>query len=300
MPKDAAVVFIAAHGAVSGKGTVIHCSKDYNVIFPTTAGSILELTSHNLILQMLLTHPTDFFTQLQMIESLPSTVAVSKGRHVLQPIQATVNFQQFADIDLGNTVHRVDLMEQINKAVHLARHSQLSWELLEHALTSAGNVLSSPAALTPMNYPQMFGGGDLVDRFLISVDSTGNMQQETLLLCFNCNSIVSTVKSAITTMVGNHQHISGTVSENQLIYVRFDDVQKLPLALSVVLEHLSKIHILVVARTSGNNTVDCIHEDAVGLWSAGLAPDVTNVWDISLPDDTNVIVGACRSSDDSF
>ena len=150
MANDSSVVIFAAHGAVSGKGDLVSKASlgSYNILMPVKSGDQLCLTAHNMVVGTLI-RASNFSNagdveslrqELFHIEDLPSTTSVAaKYTREIQHNQH----------DLGSFGGRKSLSSELETAKKTATDGKQAWELLEHRVCHAMELLDAPSALVP-------------------------------------------------------------------------------------------------------------------------------------------------------
>lgn len=310
MPNESLVVFIAAHGAVSNRSTVIPV-ENYNVVFLTSAGHRFDLPGYNLSIRLLLNghHAGELpHNPLDMIEALPSTVSVSiNNLYQSDPHILSGNF------DLNDALVRAGIIHKIELVKNLATNSQHAWNLLEHKLFPASDVLGLPQALSPSSPAtlQNFAGFEFTT--LITPEfSNSPTTTLTLDIYVDINKIASSIQNAAireyTVCTSDNSQINVkecTFSNDQVIYITPRPAQQLQqhILLSEMLYVLGHTHFFV-EKTVDEHSVSYRVMDAVIEASLddffnqeGLLTS-QEIYDLKIPDNANVLLGVCRDPGD--
>jgi len=304
MPKKTPVILLVGHGSVSAKKTVIDVG-NYNVILPTKAGDKLCLIAHNMIVCNLTSANTsdEIFYELKKLENLPSTTSVSKDN--IKTLQHTLN------LNLGNHTIREQLEKLLREAEVEALDSQRAWELLEHQISPALEILNTGKAFIPTKFNSSYQEFPLLYKeFIDKVQS--NQPVATLDILINSDKIkfqVNTLKSKGET--------TAKLSEDQVVYMTpYGINNETPkLNLSMVLKFLPLMHIIITSTKTQDlsNSYEEIKSFCICLSDYLETENFkqehilfnnthpgTTWYDITIPEDSNIVLGACRDLDSSF
>ena len=143
MPNKTPVILIVGHGSLGAKKDVIDIHS-YNIVLLSKPGHIFCLSAHNMVVQSLLNGAKLGVDSLQKavdnLELLPSTTTVSK--HNAQDIHSISR-------NLSTSVERRKQQDEIKQAEKQATDSRHAWELFEHKISPAPEILETPEAFLP-------------------------------------------------------------------------------------------------------------------------------------------------------
>ena len=318
MPQQSPVVFIAAHGSVIDKYNVVTVSHNCNVVCLTKVGVSLPLSSYNLALSMLLRPGNNtLHDQLTLIESIPSTVSVrrqnSPQKEEYVPERSNIN----------NSNARRELIEFIEQKTQAATNSSRSWELLEHTLRPVEDILSHPEAISPEIDPEIDTWfSSFIKRAMNFTCISSHPQASPPVLSIYCskNLAKSSSKNPQKTVTYTGSDASGKeisikviqckISNDQLIYVtpgamslQDDTTNSHSLLLSEVIKNLSKAHLFALKGSSHCDETESryemvywLHENMIGsrVLQMNTMSSKGQIYDFAMPDDINVVLGACR------
>lgn len=187
MPNSAPVILLVGHGSVSSKKVVVDVG-NYNVILPVKVGDKLCLTAHNMIVFNLTSTNTsdELFYELKKLENLPSTTSVAKTNTKL----LNKNF----NVNLGDHLIRGQLEKLLKETEIEAFDSQKAWELLEHKISPALEILNTDKAYIPIRFNKSYQKFVLFYKDFIN-QVTNNLPASTLDVLINCDKIISQIKT---------------------------------------------------------------------------------------------------------
>lgn len=307
---DSAVVIFAAHGRMSGRGELVspELLGEYNVLLPVKSGDNLCLTGHNFIVSTLVRassiadadDSTPLLRELEHIKDLPSTTSVSN--HHTQAIDHGKH-------NIGSVSGRKDLSSEIETAKTRATDGKDAWELLEHTLCHAAELLDSPKAFLPSKMLHLHytrkeldapENSKWYDKITIHVNHTKLIQQVKTLQkhlssdgkFITYNNITDPDNMPIFT-------VSTQITKDHVLYITLRDSEVISsFKLSDILHCLSKIHIWVDAVSCKINTI--VHEDNLKKCDDAVSAAAPDIYEFTIPHDANFVLGACRDIDLSF
>lgn len=317
MPKEKPVIFIVGHGTIGNSKTTIDTG-NYNLIFPVPINSKFCLTAHNLLLRSLIDASSksidELMNEVAKLENLPSTTCVAiANRQSFAIQQAVVQYEELQN-----------LKQAITKFEEDAASSQKGWILFEHKISPAVEILSSSTALTPVKASSDYVEFPLVHDFPFPA---------TLLVCINSTKIKGQI--TILTEQMNKQEIAN----DNLIYITPVTIPntEVKFNLSELLNAIKTTHILAIKTTntvglcasdhatsistaSSSSTLDHVTAPVDTIKIVGIALEsivgkiftaetdkysaqgvtITNYYDLIIPEDSNIVLGACRDIDSSY
>ena len=278
---------------------------NYNVILPSKAGDKICLTAHNMIVCNLTSSKTsdELFYELKKLEDLPSTTSVSKDN-----IKA---LQQNLNIDLSDHIIREQLEKLLKEAEVEALDSQKAWELLEHQISPALEILNTGKAFIPTKFNYSYQEFTLFYTDFINKSQNG-FPTATLAVLINCDKLKLQVED-----LKNKALNKAELSNDQVVYITPYGIndEKPTLNLSQVLKFLPLTHIIVALTKTQvmfnlqeKMEVICIcldeylkTENFTKMYEEfNKSHSNTDWYDITIPEDSNVVLGACRDIDYSF
>lgn len=297
------VFLLVGHGSVSAKKTIIDVG-NYNVILPVKIGDKLCLTAHNMIVYNLTSTntPDELFYELKKLENLPSTTSVAKANTKLLDKNFNVN--------LGEHLVRERLEKLLQEAEMEALDSHKAWELLEHKISPALENLISNKAYIPSRFNKSYQEFQLLYSDFINKAKSG-LPTATLAIFINCDKIKAQVEYLKANKLFNDK-----LSNDQTIYMMPYGInnEQPTLFLSEIIKLLPSTHIIIKQFKTGNiftpekTEVQCFCQDDylnTNEWTQTYEsfnksyPD-TAWYDLTIPDDSNLVLGACRDLDNSF
>lgn len=301
MPKNSPVVLIVGHGSSSGKGALVDYS-NYHLLLAVKEGYMFDVISYNLLLGSLISSLDEVSLNraLTVLEALPTTVVIDHHHQRVLPIQA--------GIDLAEASQRGVLLKEINKTTMLARNSQSSWELLEHKITAAQEIFTHPDVLKLQSRQcyEVFQ--------VMSTEFANASQQGTIGITFTIALDTEHIKNQVKAVHAADQQktVAVTLAAQHILHLTphvINSPDNPQILLSEILKSLSEIHIIARIVTSAAQEEVHLHNiifeefkqnpDYIANFTATDNPDTYWI-DFTIPDDSNIILGACREIDQSF
>lgn len=304
MPNKSLVIVIAGHGSCSSKGALIDYGK-YHVLCATKKGFSFDITSYNFLMGMLLsaTDAAALRKSVETIETFPSTVIVdhSNKKHIDLGKRA---------IDLSDIKQRQELLAHIKSIGEESQNSSISWELLDHKLAPADEIFNHECCLK-LHARKGYSGFDVMHPDFLEamkkndVGITINLSFDIAYLCKHAEELFEQHKS--------DKEIPARIPEDQILHIKpvvVNESGSEHILLSQVLGSLSNLHVIVRIEEVDSGAVDSeifqvILEDFAQHpdYKAAFAKadgDKVHLIDYSVPENSNIIFGACREVDSDF
>jgi hypothetical protein len=298
------IVMIVGHGYVSGKKKTIDY-KNYSIIFPIPNKEPFSLSSHNMIVKSLSDASDEKGIEkvLEFLVSLPTTTKITAS-HYKDITLTTTN------LNISSTLARVKIHEQLLEAEKESLSSQKAWELLEYKIKPAEDNLNSVFAFLPTKntnfslFPLMYK--EFIDN-----------GYPTLNIYLN--------KKIILEKITNYSLGSGkyVLSGDNFVYVtpRSHTTGDFGAMLSDILSVIENMRILAAKYDGDNSSTSSTKKQKLSGSSIEMVfvesfknhqnftdhkktfeVNHTNTewYEFYLPDDSNILIGACGIEDFSF
>lgn len=308
-------VMIVGHGTVSGQKSTINYG-NCSVIFPIPEKEPFSLTSHNMIVKRLSNAESAdaIENELEFLTSLPTTRVV-RAAHKL-PIFLP---SEAKDIDISSRGMRTKIYNLLSEIEQAAVSSNQAWEIFEYRISAASDILNSKFAFLPdkegFQFFPLFCHGYIEHKFTLNV-------------FLNTQLVLQQVDELEET-----RQTTGRLSADNFVYMTptsSDAESSSQMLLSDLLALIPEVRILVAKHGVGEDGAADDGQDAslppekkakLGGSSIKMifmeefktheafskhkqeieAKHSNTLWyELSLPDDSNVIIGACGDEDLSF
>jgi len=296
------IVMIVGHGYVSGQKKTIDY-KNYSIVFPIPNKELFSLSSHNMIVKSLSDASDEKGIEkvLEFLVSLPTTVKITKSHYKNITLTTT---------NLSSALERAKIYEQLLEAEKESVSSQKAWELLEYKIKPAEDNLNSVFAFLPTKNIN-FSLFPLFYKEFIDND------YQTLNIYLNRTIILEKITNL---SAGKHE-----LSGDNFVYVTPKSHTKTDFVvmLSTLLSTIGDIRILVVKydgdnsstssppakkQKSSGSSIEMVfaesfrsHQNFIEHKKNFEKKHTNSEWyEFYLPDDSNILIGACGVEDSSF
>jgi hypothetical protein len=298
------IVMIVGHGYVSGQKKTIDY-KNYSVVFPIPNKEPFSLSSHNMIVKSLSDASDEKGIEkvLEFLVSLPTTVKITKPHYKNITLSTT-------NLKISSTLERAKIYEQLLEAEKESVSSQKAWELLEYKIKPAEDNLNSIFAFLPTKNTNFSLFPLLYNEFI-------DNDHPTLNVYLNRKIILEKITNL---SAGKHE-----LSGDNFVYVTPKSHTKIDFAamLSDLLDTIENMRILVAKydgesssassttakkqKLSGSS-IEMVfaesfknHQNFINHKKTFEANHTNSEWyEFYLPDDSNILIGACGVEDSSF
>jgi hypothetical protein len=308
-------VMIVGHGTVSGQKSTINYG-NCSIIFPIPEKEPFSLTSHNMIVKRLSNAESadTIENELEFLASLPTTRVVRAAHKLPMFLPSEVK-----DMDISSKGMRTEIYKLLSEVEQAAVSSNQAWEIFEYKISTASDILSSKFAFLPdkgvFEFFPLFCHGYIEHKFTL------NVFLKTQLVLQQVDELDQTGQT------------TGYLSADNFVYMtptNSDAKSSSQMSLSDLLALIPEVCILVAKHGVGEDAAADDEQD-VSLPSAKKAKlggssiemifmeefrthelfsehkqeveaeHSNTLWyELYLPDDSNVIIGACGDEDSSF
>jgi hypothetical protein len=295
---------IVGHGYVSGQKKTIDY-KNYSVVFPIPNKEPFSLSSHNMIVKSLSDASDEKGIEkvLEFLVSLPTTVKITKSHYKNITLSTT-------NLKISSTLERAKIYEQLLEAEKESVSSQKAWELLEYKIKPAEDNLNSIFAFLPTKNTNFSLFPLLYNEFIDNDHPTLNVYLNRKIILEKITNLSagkhelsgdnfvyvtpkSHTKIDFAAMLSN---LLDTIENVRILVAKYDGESSSASSTTAKKQKLSGSSIEMVFAESFKN-----HQNFINHKKTFEANHTNSEWyEFYLPDDSNILIGACGVEDSSF